>query len=231
MPSRLSSRCRGSRVRSVLGGLASGWLRASSARGDPAPPGGRAALADLPRARRASRRSRPLRLSPLWPVAGRGLVLQAPGILPVVLDGVYISEADGQLRFHALPKPTPEQVSEVARWTYEAIARVLARHGRTLDGFADEQPALASCYGASVSDRQLQGASPGEQTRKLVHPVRELFSPDEALAEVWPRSCGGAGPSSRPAWMRRGIAARCLRRRPTSMSSRPGWWLGVGRAS
>lgn len=67
----------------------------------------------------------------------------------------------------------------------------LARRGRSLDGFddavdelADEQPALASGYGASAGDRQLPGASPGEQTRKLVHPVRELASPDEALAEV-----------------------------------------------
>jgi len=67
---------------------------------------------------------------------------------------------------------------------------VLARHGRSFDGFddvvdelADEQPALASCYGASVGDRQLLGASPGEQTRKLVHPVRALDSPDEALAD------------------------------------------------
>ena len=54
----------------------------------------------------------------------------------------------------------------------------------TLDVFADEQPALASCYGASLSDRQLLGASPGAQTRKLVHPVRELRSSDEALAEA-----------------------------------------------
>ncbi|MFO7565572.1 MAG: transposase [Enhygromyxa sp.] len=42
---------------------------------------------------------------------------------------------------------------------------------------------MASCYGASVGDRQLLGASPGEQARKLVHPVREADSPDEALAD------------------------------------------------
>jgi hypothetical protein len=109
----------------------------------------------------------------------------------LALDGVYVRDADGHLRFHTLPRPTPEDVATVARWTHEGIARVLARLGRPLDGFddgvdelADEQPALASCYGASVSDRQLLGASPGEQTRKLVHPVHELNSPDEALAEV-----------------------------------------------
>ena len=109
----------------------------------------------------------------------------------LVLDGVYVRGADGQLCFHTLPRPTPEEVIDIARWTHEGIARVLARQGRSLDEFddtfdvfADEQPALASCYGASLSDRQLLGASPGAQTRKLVHPVRELRSPDEALAEV-----------------------------------------------
>ena len=104
---------------------------------------------------------------------------------------MYVRDCDGRLCFHELDRPTPEEVIEIARWTYEGIARVLARQGRSLDEFddtfdvfADEQPALASCYGASLSDRQLLGASPGAQTRKLVHPVRELRSSDEALAEV-----------------------------------------------
>jgi hypothetical protein len=43
---------------------------------------------------------------------------------------------------------------------------------------------LASCYAAAVSDRQLLGAAPGAQTRKLGARVREFNSPDEALAEV-----------------------------------------------
>ena len=45
----------------------------------------------------------------------------------------------------------------------------MARHGRSLEGcdegvdeLALEQPALASCYGASLSDRQLLGAARGE---------------------------------------------------------------------
>ena len=53
-----------------------------------------------------------------------------------------------------------------------------------MDELGLEQPALASCYGASLSDRQLLGTEPGERTRKLVHPVRELSSADEGLAEV-----------------------------------------------
>jgi hypothetical protein len=99
----------------------------------------------------------------------------------------------GELRFRPLPRPSTEEVHRVARWTHERLGRVLARHGRSLDEFtsddapdklADEQPVLASCYGASVGDRQLLGAVPGERTRKLVHPVREVASPDEALADV-----------------------------------------------
>ncbi|PRP94047.1 putative transposase [Enhygromyxa salina] len=109
----------------------------------------------------------------------------------LVLDGVYVREAEGGLRFHELRKPNAEELVEVARWTYEALARVMARHGRSLEGcdtgedeLSLEQPALASCYSASLSDRQLLGAAPGERTRKLVHPVRELSSADEGLAEV-----------------------------------------------
>jgi hypothetical protein len=93
----------------------------------------------------------------------------------LVLDGVYIRDEAGGLRFCELPSPTPEQVAEVARWTHERLGRVLERHGRSLDDLDDapdelaqDQPALASCYGASVSDRQLLGADPGQRTRKLV---------------------------------------------------------------
>jgi len=109
----------------------------------------------------------------------------------LVLDGVYVRDGEGGLRFHELGKPSTEEVVEVARWTYEALTRVMARHGRSLedcdasvDELVLEQPALASCYGASLSDRQLLGTAPGERTRKLVHPVRELSSADEGLAEV-----------------------------------------------
>lgn len=48
---------------------------------------------------------------------------------------LYAREDDGELRFRPLPKPSPEQVAQIARWTYEGICRVLARQGRSLDGF------------------------------------------------------------------------------------------------
>jgi len=111
----------------------------------------------------------------------------------LALDGVYVRDDAGLLRFHALPNPTIEQVADVARWTYEGLARVCERHGRSLDELdtdadtdelAHDQPALAACYGASVSDRQLLGAAPGQRTRKLVHPVSEVPAPGESIAEV-----------------------------------------------
>ncbi len=53
-----------------------------------------------------------------------------------------------------------------------------------------DPPSLRSALVGSRDDpvleharMQLLGASPGEQTLELVHPVRELDSPDEALAE------------------------------------------------
>jgi hypothetical protein len=109
----------------------------------------------------------------------------------LVLDGVYVRQADGALRFCPLPSPTAEDVAAVARSTHARLVRVCARHGRDLsdlddapDELGQDQPALAACYGASAGDRQLLGAEPGQRTRKLVHPVRELASPDEALADV-----------------------------------------------
>jgi hypothetical protein len=101
-----------------------------------------------------------------------------------VLDGVYVTDDEGVLRFHELGAPTNEEITEVAKWTHERLGRVLERHGRSLDEdapddeaadlLAREQPVLASCYGASTADRQLLGDAPGQQTRKLAHAVREV---------------------------------------------------------
>jgi hypothetical protein len=114
-----------------------------------------------------------------------------PHFHTLALDGVYVRDAQGALAFHALCEPSGEDVAQVAAWTHAAIVRVLARHGRSLEGASDapdamalEQPVLASCYGASAADVQLLGASPGQKTSKLVHPVRVVPSPTEALAEV-----------------------------------------------
>jgi hypothetical protein len=109
----------------------------------------------------------------------------------LALDGVYVRDAQGALVFHALPPPSGDEVAEVAAWTHAGLLVVLERHGRSLEGPSDqgdalvhEQPVLASCYAASAGDVQLLGAAPGAKTAKLVHPVRIVPSPTEALAEV-----------------------------------------------
>ena len=109
----------------------------------------------------------------------------------LALDGVYVRDESGALRFHRLPDPTHEEVVQVATWVHERLARVLERHGRSLEGdddapsvLADEQPALASLYDASAADRQILGEAPGQTTRKLVRAVREVVPPGEALADV-----------------------------------------------
>jgi len=82
-------------------------------------------------------------------------------------------------------------VQQVAAWTHARIARVLAAHGRSLDGLGDEpaelthdQPVLASCYAASAADVQLLGDTAGQRTLKLVQAVGAVRPVDRALAEV-----------------------------------------------
>lgn len=88
------------------------------------------------------------------------------------MDGVYVRDAAGVLVFHALPAPTVEDIQDVVRRTHAALTLVLARHGRSLDGmeedvFASEEPALASCAGASAADLVLFGERAGQRTSKL----------------------------------------------------------------
>ncbi len=79
----------------------------------------------------------------------------------LALDGVYV-RASGELVFRALPPPIAADVAEVARRTADETRAILERHGRSLEGLfegagddepdrlAEEQPALAACYGAAV---------------------------------------------------------------------------------
>jgi len=52
------------------------------------------------------------------------------------------------------------------------------------DTLADEQPVLASCYGASAADVSLLGKDAGQCTAKLTGPVRVALEPTGAVAEV-----------------------------------------------
>jgi hypothetical protein len=110
-----------------------------------------------------------------------------PHFHTLALDGVYVRDEHGELRFHDLGEPSADDVQEVAAWTHARLIRVLERHGRSLEGvdtLLDESPALASCYGASAGDVQLLGLAPGNKTDKLVRRLRLVGSPTRALAEV-----------------------------------------------
>ena len=105
-------------------------------------------------------------------------------------------EVDGSLEFHPLAEPTDEQVAEVVQWTYERVAQVLERAGRRglldeqgvstePDAFELEQPALASCYGASVQGLDLLGRRAGQPTLRLVSEPRDgAGAPSEPVAVV-----------------------------------------------
>ena len=71
----------------------------------------------------------------------------------LVLDGVYVREPDGgALVFHALAAPSAEEIADVATRTAQRAQKILARHGRTIDGAGErdaeephgEQLALAA---------------------------------------------------------------------------------------
>ncbi|WP_219906710.1 hypothetical protein, partial [Enhygromyxa salina] len=68
----------------------------------------------------------------------RGVERGTPASL---LDGVYVRDDEGELRFHSLGAPTHEEVTEVARWTHARLSGVLERHGRSFDELAcDDAP-------------------------------------------------------------------------------------------
>ncbi len=71
----------------------------------------------------------------------------------LALDGVYVKNEDGEsLRFLRMPKPTEEEVYEVAFRTAKKVASILEKRGRTLDGTSsgeegtELEPALLACY-------------------------------------------------------------------------------------
>ncbi len=110
----------------------------------------------------------------------------------IALDGVYLSEEpDAPLVFHALPPPTPDEVADVAKRTALRVQKILARHGRTLDGTGEsdahdaelpEQFALSACYGAAASGLGLDGERAGQPLLRIVDPNRARDA--EPVADV-----------------------------------------------
>ena len=110
----------------------------------------------------------------------------------LALDGVYVRKDPGApLVFYALPEPSADEVAEVARRTARRVQKILAGHGRTLDGTGerdahDEQPAeqlaLSACYGAAAAGLGLDGDRAGQPLLRIVEP--SLARKAEPFAEV-----------------------------------------------
>jgi len=98
----------------------------------------------------------------------------------LALDGVYARAAQaGELVFHALAAPTADEVTDVASRTAERVRKILARHGRTIDGTGEsdvaeplgEQLALAALCGAAAGHGRA-GDGAGEPLLRVVDPAR-----------------------------------------------------------
>ena len=70
----------------------------------------------------------------------------------LVLDGVYVKSDDGGLRFLRLPRPSADEVYDVAFRTAKKVVAMLEKKGRSADGASNDEaeseiePALLSCY-------------------------------------------------------------------------------------
>jgi hypothetical protein len=101
----------------------------------------------------------------------------------IALDGVYLRAQDSQeLRFVALPEPTQQEVTDLARRVANRIQKVLNKSGRWLDDeqgahsadpLAEKEPVLSSCYQAAAQGKELLGERAGQPTLRLVSPPPE----------------------------------------------------------
>jgi len=108
------------------------------------------------------------------------------------IDGVFVEDATGALRFVHAPEPEDVDVAEVLATASAKIIDLARRHGIELGGdpaFAcdepeplfEDMPALAACYDASITRRTAFGQSSGARrpvTRIGGDPQAPWISPD-----------------------------------------------------
>jgi hypothetical protein len=98
----------------------------------------------------------------------------APHLHALVADGVWVQiKADEPPSFHALPKPTKEEIAAVAWSTCQRTVKLLEKRGLWLeadtnnDRLAQEQPLLAALAGASIAGVLAMGPSVGKRPVRL----------------------------------------------------------------
>jgi hypothetical protein len=98
------------------------------------------------------------------------------------LDGVYLKDEQGELRFHALPTPSSAEVADIARRTGRRLHRAFQKKGRPspwddehafvdsepTDPFSVEQPGLFACYQAAAGGVAVSGERVGQPVLRLV---------------------------------------------------------------
>ena len=99
----------------------------------------------------------------------------------LVLDGVYVRETEsGAQVFQGLSAPTEQELADVAKQTALRVQKVLARHGRSLDGTSEpedaepsgEQLSLSALCAAAASGEGLFGDRAGKPLLRVVDPKR-----------------------------------------------------------
>lgn len=95
----------------------------------------------------------------------------------LAVQGVFVEDGDGRLRFVPSPAPTDRDVARLLASIRDRVVRLAKRHGidlerpgdeaDRLDPLADESPALAGICGASVAGRIATGAKAGQPVLRI----------------------------------------------------------------
>jgi hypothetical protein len=111
------------------------------------------------------------------------------------LDGVYVEDERGELRFHTLGTPSSGEVRDIARRTALRLHRAFQKQGRQspwddehafvdsgeADPFSLEQPGLFACYQAAASGVAVSAERAGQPVlRLLVQSPKEPETPGDA---------------------------------------------------
>ena len=83
----------------------------------------------------------------------------------IVLDGVYVDEADGRPGFRPLPAPTTAEMRALTAKVARKVIRVLRRRGlldeTVLDAAAADEPAVTGLWAESVAVPRARIVAPG----------------------------------------------------------------------
>jgi hypothetical protein len=92
----------------------------------------------------------------------------------LALDGAYVEDADGRVRFYRAPPPSDAEVARVAGSIRRRVGRLLDRlalgpeaNPEETDTLLQDQPLLAELYGASIAGRVASGPRAGRRLAKV----------------------------------------------------------------